>query len=328
MKKLFYILIILTYAITGYAQSFAPAVGFEGSTAIYKDSSIFIDWASEVEIFRRYKNIAFPENGIVDYGTNSNALGKAKGNPNVVSLGDGGIAILSFNSSIVNGEGYDFAVFENGFFKNDTSELAFLELAFVEVSTDGIEYVRFPAISELQTETQIGSYENINARYIHNFAGKYTMFYGTPFNLDDIANLTIGTSVNINEINYVKIIDVVGTIDEEFSTFDSNGKKVNDPYPTAFISGGFDLDAVGVINNEINTTPSNDISISPNPVNNFISVQTNINNIEKIEIFSVNGKLLILTNNKNNIDIQSLQRGIYILRLEGEGKSFVTKFIK
>ncbi len=328
MKKIFYILIILTSVLIGNAQNYAPAVGFKGSTAIHKDSSIFIDWASEVEIYRGYKNVAFPENGFVDYGTNENATGKAMGNPNVVSLGDGGIAIVSFNSPIVNGNGYDFAIFENGFFKNDISELAFLELAFVEVSTDGIEYVRFPAISEINSENQIGSFENINARYIHNFAGKYTMFYGTPFDLADIENLIIGTSVDLNEINYVKIIDVVGTINEEFSTFDSNGNKINDPYPTAFTSGGFDLDAVGVINNRNNIALKNEILIFPNPAKKSISIFSVIKNIEKVEILTIYGKLLMLSYKKNNIDISGLPTGVYVLTIYGNGNKVSSKFVK
>ena len=46
----------------------------------------------------------------------------------------------------------------------------------------------------------------------------------------------------------IKIIDVVGSINESFATYDINGKPINDPYPTAFATGGFDLDAIGVIN--------------------------------------------------------------------------------
>ncbi len=315
-------------AITVKSQSFAPAAGFEGSTAIYKDSSVFVDWAKEAEVFQSYQYIAFPEIGYVDYGVEENALGIAGGNPGVVSLGDGGIAVLRFNSPVVNGEGYDFAIFENGFFENDTSELAFLELAFVDISTDGEEFVKFPAISELQIDTQIGSFENMNARYIHNFAGKYTMFYGTPFELEDIAELVVGTSVNLNEINYIKIIDVIGSIDDEFASYDSEGNKINDPYPTAFPSGGFDLDAVGVINNVQNAKFDGELLIYPNPVKDFLSFRTDISDVEKIEIFSIEGKLLISTKQKSGIDVGSLVTGVYILRVLGNNESYSALFFK
>ena len=327
-KKVLILSLFLISVISGNAQSFEPAAGFEGSTAIYKDSSVFINWAKEAEVFQSYQNIAFPDNGNVDYGNEDNAFGIADGNPGVISLGDGGTAVLSFNYPVINGEGYDFAVFENGFFENDTSELAFLELAFVEVSTDGEEFVRFPAISELQTDTQIGSFENVNARYIHNFAGKYTMFYGTPFDLEDITGLVVGTSVNLNEINFIKIIDVVGSIDDEFASFDSEGNKVNDPYPTAFPSGGFDFDAVGVINNMQNAKFVGELLISPNPVKDFLSFRTDISDVEKIEIFSIEGKLLISTIKKSSINVNNLESGVYILKVLGEERSSSALFFK
>ncbi|MCF6366267.1 MAG: T9SS type A sorting domain-containing protein [Bacteroidales bacterium] len=329
MKQLISIsLFIFFFCSPGKSQSFAPASGFEGTTAIYKDSTIFIDWATETKITRGYQDIAFPENGYVDYGTVGNATGKADGNPNVVSLGDGGSAILKFNFPIVNGDDYDFAVFENGFFENDTSELAFLELAFVEVSTDGIEFVRFPAISEIQTYTQTGSFEKINARYIHNLAGKYTMFYGTPFNLDDIEDLTDGTSVNTNEINYIKIIDVIGSISDNLASHDSKGNIINDPYPTAFASGGFDLDAVGVINNQSNIKFTEDIVIVPNPVRDFLNFRSNISKINKVEVFSVTGKLIISTDKNNNIDVRKLRKGVYILKVSRNEKCSSAVFFK
>ncbi len=44
-------------------------------------------------------------------------------------------------------------------------------------------------------------------------------------------------------MRYVRIVDVIGN----GTTFDANGQPVYDPHPTAFPSGGFDLDAVGVL---------------------------------------------------------------------------------
>ena len=81
-----------------------------------------------------------------------------------MSLGDGGVAILTFKYPIKNETGNDFAVFENSF--NDT----FLELAFVEVSSDGIHYFRFPAVSNTQDTLQMGNDASIDARHLNNLA--------------------------------------------------------------------------------------------------------------------------------------------------------------
>jgi hypothetical protein len=48
----------------------------------------------------------------------------------------------------------------------------------------------------------------------------------------------------------VRIRDVVGSIKPEYATLDSKGNPINDPWPTTFPTGGFDLDAVGVIHEE------------------------------------------------------------------------------
>lgn len=49
--------------------------------------------------------------------------------------------------------------------------------------------------------------------------------------------------IDINEINYIKIDDIVG----DGSCVDSAGNPIYDPYPTSE-SGGFDLNAIGVLN--------------------------------------------------------------------------------
>ena len=319
---------IVISALVVKAQNFAPQVGFESTTAIHKDDAIFIDWANSVTITRGYKDIAIPNNGLVDYGVSSNAIGEA--NLSIVSLGDGGEAILSFNQSITNGNGADFAVFENGFLEDEESELAFLELAYVEVSTDGVDYVRFPSVSENQIDTQIDGFGYMNARYIYNFAGKYIQNYGTPFDLSELILLVNGTTVDLDNINFIKLVDVVGTIDANFATHDNGNNIVNDPYPSNFSSGGFDLNAIGVINNtttnSINKSEVISFSIYPNPVKESLTIITK-NTINLVEIYSMQGKLLFSINT-NHVNVDFLANGIYLVSVETEMGKTSAKFIK
>jgi hypothetical protein len=319
---------IFVHGNTVKGQSFPPGAGFSGSTAIHCDSSVFTDWAVTSTITRGYQNITNPDNGFTEFGEINNAIGKADGNSGVISLGDGGSAVLTFHFPIVNGEGFDFAVFENGFFPDNTSELAFLELAFVEVSTDGIEYVRFPSVSEIQTQTQINAYENINARMISNLAGKYTVFYGTPFDLEDITELIDETSVDPNNINYIKIIDVIGCINDNSASYDSEGNIINDPFPTPFASGGFDLDAVGVINNTMNNYDQSELFIIQNPVNNRLIFQSDLEHIEMIEIISFSGQSIKSYYSNMDIDVGFLKHGLYFLKITSNSKSYTKKFMK
>ncbi|MGV3630848.1 MAG: T9SS C-terminal target domain-containing protein [Bacteroidota bacterium] len=226
------------FALQLEAQSFAPAPGFPGTTAVHKDSSAIVFWAWQIDLQRGYLDISDKSLGYASYGLPGNGMYEAEGNPfDVVSLGDSGVAVLTFPYPVSNGEGFDFAVFENGFTDN------YLELAFVEVSSDGMNYVRFPAISELQDSAQMGNYEFWDCAFVNNLAGKYRQGYGTPFDLQELA----GSGIDINNITHVKIVDVIGSIDPAYGSFDSQNHIINDPWPSAFESGGFDLDGIAVM---------------------------------------------------------------------------------
>jgi hypothetical protein len=117
--------------------------------------------------------------------------------------------------------------------------------SFAPRVADGERFVRFPSVSLTPTDEQVDGFGSLDPTNIHNLAGKYRQGYGTPFDLEDLAD---STGIDINNIRFVKIIDVVGCIQPEYASYDSEGNIVNDPWPTPFYSGGFDLDAVCVIN--------------------------------------------------------------------------------
>ncbi|MEX2595736.1 MAG: T9SS C-terminal target domain-containing protein [Salibacteraceae bacterium] len=243
-------IILIATAATAYfsaanAQgSFSPQVGEVGSNAIHKDSTAFRDWAISCSAEIGLRQIDEPDSGYASAGSTVYAVGKADA-PLTLSLGDGGSATLQFSASFYDGDGPDFAVFENGF---GQGEDAFLELAFVEVSSDGENFVRFPAVSEVTVATQKGTFEYTDARLLQNLAGKYIANFGVPFDLADLPDTSI---LDKHHVTHVRIIDVVGVIDSSFASFDSQGNIINDPWPTNFSQGGFDLDAIGIINSNI-----------------------------------------------------------------------------
>lgn len=241
-----------------FAQGpYAPGVGQDGTTAIHKDSELFVSWATGIQLTRGYTDISNPVT-LASFGYPGLGIHKAEGGSiEVVSFGDGGEAILTFDRPIVNGDGYDFAVFENSF------DDSFLELAFVEVSSDGVNFFRFPCVSLTSETEQVGGFGKVDPTNIHNFAGKYRQGYGTPFDLEDVAH---NEGLDVNNVRFVKLIDVVGCIDDAYATYDSEGHKVNDPWPTDFPTGGFDLDGVGVINAGAPYSISNfnDLALEPN----------------------------------------------------------------
>lgn len=313
MKLLLPLLFLTTFVTFG---QFAPSAGIPGTTAIYKDSSAIVEWATEVVTFTRgLEDIENPDGPLASFGVESAALGYAEGNSaDVVSLGDMGSITLGFEYSFQNGPGHDFLVFENSFSDD------YLELAHVEVSSDGERFVRIPSISNTQTEEQAGPFDNTDATEIHNLAGKYRQGYGTPFDLEDIAD---STGIDLMDVKYVRVVDVVGTINPEYGTFDSEGNIINDPYKTDFESGGFDLDAVGIINSNNPSLSTNEIAIQsvvvyPNPTKGALSIRTNAN-IKQVNLIDEIGRI-VYQGTDTILDLEQLgiNAGIYILRLIDE----------
>ena len=97
----------ILFCSTLFAQ-YAPPTGQPGTTAMYKDSSAFIGWASSCTVERGYVNIAdttkiFSGSNRTTYGNNFRATGPA--DEMVVSLGDHGSALLEFDLPIVDRSG-------------------------------------------------------------------------------------------------------------------------------------------------------------------------------------------------------------------------------
>lgn len=284
---------------------FAPKAGVEGSTAVFRDDARIKSWATKATVERGPQNIAVLESPLASVGTEANVVGKANGQ--VISLGDGGSIVLEFANPIRNGAGFDFAVFENGFSFNN---LEFLELAFVEVSSDGERFVRFPAVSNTDLTSQVASFGAIDARYIHNLAGKYVSNHGTPFDLEELKD---SAGLDLENIRFVKLVDVVGNINPMFASYDRNGNAVNDPWPTDFASSGFDLDAVGVLNEGV--TSLNDQIFAFQAYPNPFTTQINLNKSGEVSVYDMWGKKIFESEeNTTTIDTDSWQSGIYVLK--------------
>ncbi len=296
-------------------SQYAPGVGVNGSQAIYKDSSVFKCWANTCTIKLGWLDVANKNLGKPSVGDAQSVLGKA-GTNGVLSLGDAGEAIVTFDYPISNGNGPDFAVFENGF------NNSFLELAFVEVSSDGIHFVRFPSVSLLDTLVQLDNNAAMDPTKLNNLAGKYKVNYGTPFDLDELKD---SVGLNTRAITHVKIVDIVGSINPMFGSRDSKNNLINDPYPTPYPSAGFDLDAVGVIHSESLGLEEATLqfSISPNPSSGVFYVNAPCEN--RVEVYTIKGENVFQQNfiDSTNVDLTTFPKGMYFVVLNGVGRKFL-----
>jgi len=234
---------------------------------------IFRGWADAVVSYEPAPDVGY------EWSNPYMALGASYSNTSpsdymfdVVSLGDlyqadinagmpPGRITLSFTETIRDQNGYDFVVFENSFYFDENQY--FCELGYVEVSSDGVNFARFPSVS--LTGGRVGAYGMIDITNVYNLAGKHINsgdeFTGTPFDLSEITNepnVAAGL-VDLNNILYVRIVDIPGSGD-----FRDNARKLVDPctwpnwgyYDTnhpiydawvTYDSGGFDLEAIGVL---------------------------------------------------------------------------------
>jgi len=309
---------------------YPPPAGYPGTTAMYKDSSAFRAWASGCTIEVGYINfvdttVTYLDNNKASYGFPEDATGPPDNF--VVSLGDRGVATLTLPAPVYDSSGPDFAIFENSF-SNE-----FLELGFVEVSSNGTDFVRFPAVSLTPESPQIATYGSLDATKIHNFAGKYRVFYGTPFDLNDLKD---SLSVDISAVTHIRIIDVGGCVLPGYQAFDSQGHIINDPWPTPFNTGGVDLDAVGLIHIDpqaipvrMQTTP---FHIFPNPAQSVVYIDYTLHSEVQLTVISSLGKIFFPDQpitQSSQLNISDYPPGLYIARFTLEdGTIFQSKIIK
>jgi hypothetical protein len=182
-----------------------------------------------------------------------------------LSLGAQGEATFGFADAIRDGEGADFIVFENAFellaapaFTDPTGN-SFAEVCFVEVSTNGIDFVRFPtsysgpnAAHPVFGGSAIGAFDGFAGSgpvYADVGAGGISplnaaLAGGDAMDLADLAGeaLVLSGLVDLQNINFVRLIDVL-----EGTQVDSLGRTIWDDRGNDVLDSA-DIDAICILN--------------------------------------------------------------------------------
>jgi len=177
----------------------------------------------------------------------------------VVSLGDlsttdlaagtaPGSITLKFATDISDGTGPDFAVFGNAFDLNGVNSV-FAKLAYVEVSSDGVNFVRFPSVDTNAKPTGTSwPYMTSDPTKIYNLFGKtsnsYGLSWGVPFDLAQLATSpqVVAGTLDLQHVRYVRLVAVVGN----GSNKDAYNHTIFDPWLTSG-SPGPEVQAIGVL---------------------------------------------------------------------------------
>jgi len=198
--------------------------------------------------------------------TPSNILGGPRGGGfsngalDVLSLGTGGDVTVGFDVVITDGPGADFTVSENGIvFAGGT----FAEVAFVEVSSNGVDFARYPSRYVGPVGPQpafgtmpFGTYSGLTgglpglANIVTNAIDPFdpVVSGGEAFDLAELRPhpLVLSGAVDVSAIHFVRIVDVVAGVDR-----DSTGRVIEDNGGTS----GADIDAIAVIQHVGNQDP-------------------------------------------------------------------------
>ena len=219
----------------------------------------FVEWASSVADY----SPARPDTIESYYLDPTTSLGAVTGNVfDVVSLGDlsssdiaegvaPGSLTLGFDTPVADGPGPDFVVFGNAFFVRGKAVRVFSKLAYVEVSSDGVNFARFPAV-DLNPRPAQSSWPYLvsDPTLIYNLFGKavngYGASWGEPFDLAELSQHPLATAglLDLQNVRFVRLVAVVGN--GEYSV-DAYGDPIYDPWPTTG-SPGPEVQAIGVLN--------------------------------------------------------------------------------
>lgn len=182
-------------------------------------------------------------------------LGRPDGR--VSSLGIGGWVVLGFDVVITDGPGVDLIVSEDAVFSGPLAHST-AETMFVEVSTDGVTFVRIPNAyygppvdPGAGGVISVAAYQGLAGATPANLAAldpqDVVEAGGDAFDLADASRdpAVRSGAVNLGAIRFVRLVDVRSGVDQ-----DSRGGLVRDPG-----AGSADPDGVSVIHHQGNLDP-------------------------------------------------------------------------
>jgi len=187
-------------------------------------------------------------------------LGLLNGSTDVYTLGVGGSVTYEMDSSVVNAAGADLIVCENPFFVIGTVT-SFAEAMFVEVSTNGTDFARFPS-SYVGDVGPFPPFSGVPPSWYSGFAGIMPVFGnlfvgidpldavaagGDAFDLAELVDhpLVRDEKVDLDEINYVRLLDIQSGVE-----MDSSSTIVWDAGLDTLASA--DIDAIVAVNSQAN----------------------------------------------------------------------------
>ncbi|MCA6422686.1 MAG: T9SS type A sorting domain-containing protein [Flavobacterium sp.] len=178
------------------------------------------------------------------------------------------------------------------------------------------------------------AYIDLNIDNDFNDVGEKVMDVIFPFNTGTSVNVTIPNTASNGQTR----LRVLLYVDDLYTgTFGPNGPATSctnvniNGIPEVLAVGETEDYTINIVSNlSLNYSNQDLFSIYPNPAQSIINIDS-VNNIsiDSLKIFDIFGKLLLeKTKNTNQVTIENLSNGIYIIEVASEGKIIKKKFIK
>ena len=222
---------------------------FVGSLCLAASASAQVEYATSV--------VSFNQGGGSGIFDQSLILGGPRGGAgsHVLTLGTGGDVTLAFDVTLTDGPGADFIVYENGF---EFGGLTFPEMAMVEVSSNGVDFARFPMRYDGPQGPFMSNFELLPWGVYSGLTGLVPPVANVDTNTIDPLNPVLAGGealdladlhshplvqmglVDLQAVEFIRLVDLIAgnEVDTRFVTiWDSGG-----------VDGNADIDAVAVIN--------------------------------------------------------------------------------
>lgn len=238
--------------------------------------------------------------------------------------------------------GYPFGnqlmIFNNG---NGRTGGNYSTIEIINTPVDGYDYTT--TLPYLPNSTSwIYNDGNPNILYAQNISGAQQLSNGNVLYCN--GPMGIFTEINTNgDIvwNYVNPVVTTGTISQGAVAVQNIVFRCTF-YPTDFAGfSGINLTSGNILENSNSVSescnlnlssnqfdnPENTISLHPNPAKNVLNITAN-QSVDNVLIYNLQGQLMLNSINKNQINVENLPTGHYIININSGGLIQTNKFIK
>jgi hypothetical protein len=263
IKRMIYALILLCVLLSISCSNDEPATNFTNDNSSGSSTDLSAEEKKSLALlFNDTYSVRCVDTVVSFEGTALTGFGKEKsfgpptgegefvGSLDVFVLGEGGQAVFAVSGySLINGQGVDFKVFENGFHNKENPDLYAWDLGFVEVSPDQDHWYGFlpqfdgpPYDTKTPNKKNLAGLNSVSVNFLSNSMDpRLESAGGDAFNLENARLITDRADGNPLNYNYGNSLAQDGIMAIKYIKIMDGGTHL--PDGQAF-SNGMDIDAI------------------------------------------------------------------------------------